>query len=151
MKKVGVLIMFQLLFCSVFAFSQTQKTTPSQWITVSDDEIATISYDSNIVTNKYGKHFVWVKNVVHAPEWQEYFTEMIGSRVPVVMTKTKAEYDEYYSIVRVRQVIFYSKAGKQLFNTGDSGNAGWGYVNASDPVGIVGEYLGDLLSQTPNY
>ena len=24
----------------------------------------------------------------------------------------------------------------------DDRSAGWGYVNASDPVGIVGEYLG---------
>ena len=38
--------------------------------------------------------------------------------------------------------VCYSKAGKKLYDTGDDRSAGWGYVNASDPVGIVGEYLG---------
>ena len=66
---------------------------------------------------------------------------MIGSKTPVVTTRTKAEYDEIYSYVRVRQVICYSKAGKKLYDSGDDTSAGWGYVNASDPVGIVGEYL----------
>ena len=39
-------------------------------------------------------------------------------------------------------MICYSKAGKKLYDSGDDRSAGWGYVNASDPVGIVGEYLG---------
>lgn len=30
----------------------------------------------------------------------------------------------------------------RYFDSGDDRSAGWGYVNASDPVGIVGEYLG---------
>ena len=67
---------------------------------------------------------------------------MIGSKIPVVTTRTKAEYDDIYSFVRVRQVICYSKAGKKLYDSGDDRSAGGGYVNASDPVGIVGEYLG---------
>ncbi|MBO5631948.1 MAG: hypothetical protein J5965_23030, partial [Aeriscardovia sp.] len=96
----------------------------------------------NITTNKDGNHFVWVKAVYHTPEWQNYFSRMIGRKTPVVTTRTKAEYDEIYSLVRVRQVICYSKAGKKLYDTGDDRSAGWGYVNASDPVGIVGEYLG---------
>ena len=108
---------------------------------VSQDEMVTISYDSNIVTNKKGNHFVWVKAVYHTSEWQNYFSHMIGSKTPVVTTRTKAEYDEIYSYVRVRQVICYSKAGKKLYDSGDDTSAGWGYVNASDPVGIVGEYL----------
>ena len=29
----------------------------------------------------------------------------------------------------------------KLYDSGDDTSAGWGYVNASDPVGIVGEYL----------
>lgn len=115
------------------------KTT--NWIMVSQDEMVTISYDSNIVTNKKGNHFVWVKAVYHTSEWQNYFSHMIGSKTPVVTTRTKAEYDEIYSYVRVRQVICYSKAGKKLYDSGDDTSAGWGYVNASDPVGIVGEYL----------
>lgn len=41
----------------------------------------------------------------------------------------------------VRQVIAYSKDGKTLYNSGDDSSAGWEPVNASDPVGIVGEYL----------
>ena len=115
------------------------KTT--NWIMVSQDERVTISYDSNIITNKKVNHFVWVKAVYHTSEWQNYFSHMIGSKTPVVTTRTKAEYDEIYSYVRVRQVICYSKAGKKLYDSGDDTSAGWGYVNASDPVGIVGEYL----------
>ena len=57
------------------------------------------------------------------------------------MTKTKAMYDEIYSYVMVRQVQCFNKAGKLLYDTGDDRSAGWGLVNASDPVGIVGEYL----------
>lgn len=104
--------------------------------------MVTISYNSNIVNDKNGNHFVWVKVVYHTPEWQKYFSNMIGIKTPVVTTRTKAEYDDIYSLVRVRQVICYSKTGKKLYDSGDDRSAGWGYVNASDPVGIVGEYLG---------
>lgn len=128
------------MLCNVVYCQVKPKTT--EWIKVSEDETVTISYNPNITTNKDGNHFVWVKAVYHTPEWQNYFSRMIGRKTPVVTTRTKAEYDEIYSLVRVRQVICYSKAGKKLYDTGDDRSAGWGYVNASDPVGIVGEYLG---------
>lgn len=136
-----LLICFSLLF-TIPSFAQTKRTSADEWIEISSDEDVTIFYNSNIVTGKNGNHFVWVKAVYHTAEWQNYFSRMIGSKVPVVTTKTKAEYDEIYSLVRVRQVICYSKAGKKLYDTGDDRSAGWGYVNASDPIGIVGEYLG---------
>lgn len=117
-------------------------TDSDKWITVSDDEMVTISYNSNIVTNKSGNHVVWVKAVYHALEWQEYFARTIGSQILVKTTLTKAEYDDIYSYVRVRQVKCYSKSGKMIYDSGDGTSAGWGFVNASDPVGIVGEYLG---------
>ena len=49
---------------------------------------------------------------------------VIGSKIPVVTTRTKAEYDDIYSFVRVRQVICYSKAGKKLYDSGDDRSAG---------------------------
>ncbi len=136
-----LLICFSLLF-TIPSSAQTKRTSADEWIEISSDEDVTIFYNSNIVTGKNGNHFVWVKAVYHSPEWQNYFSRMIDSKTPVVTTRTKAEYDEIYSLVRVRQVICYSKAGKKLYDTGDDRSAGWGYVNASDPVGIVGEYLG---------
>lgn len=51
-------------------------------------------------------------------------------------------YDEIYSFAMVRQVQYYNKAGKKLFDSGDDPEGDWGPVNASDPVGIVGEFLG---------
>jgi hypothetical protein len=142
MKKNRIIILLSFLLFGIVVFAQTKKSGTDRWIVVSEDEDVTISYNSNIVTGQNGNHFVWVKAVYHTPEWQNYFSRMIGSNTPVVTTRTKAEYDEIYSLVRVRQVICYSKAGKKLFDTGDDRSAGWGYVNASDPVGIVGEYLG---------
>ena len=138
--KVIISLLVLLLGCNVAYCQENTKT--SEWIKVSEDEMVTISYNSNIVNDKNGHHFVWVKAVYHTPEWQKYFSNMIGSSIPVVTTRTKAEYDEIYSLVRVRQVICYSKAGKKIYDSGDDRSAGWGYVNASDPVGIVGEYLG---------
>ncbi len=142
MKNSGIIFLFSFLLFGIVVFAQTKKYSTEKWIKVSEDEDVTISYNSNIVTSQNGNHFVWVKAVYHTPEWQNHFSRMIGSRVPVVTTRTKAEYDEIYSYVRVRQVICYSKDGKKLFDSGDDRSAGWGYVNASDPVGIVGEYLG---------
>lgn len=142
MKKDRLFFLFSFLLFGIVVFAQTKKYSTEKWIKVSEDEDVTISYNSNIVTSQNGNHFVWVKAVYHTPEWQNYFSRMIGSRTPVVITRTKAEYDEIYSLVRVRQVICYSKDGKKLFDSGDDRSAGWGYVNASDPVGIVGEYLG---------
>ena len=136
------LLILSIMIISFLAFGQGKNTNSGEWIKVSEDEIVTIYYNSNIVTRENGNHFVWVKAVYHELEWQNYFSRMIGSRTPVVTTRTKAEYDEIYSYVRVRQVICYSKEGKKLYDSGDDGSAGWGYVNASDPVGIVGEYLG---------
>ncbi|GEM_PF-2131183 len=128
------------------------QTKPAEtWIKVRDDEMATIYYNSNITTDKSGNHIVWVKAEFHDTEWQNYFARQIGSRTPVATTKTKAKYDQYYSYVMVRQVICYNKAGKQLYNSGEDSSAGWGPVNASDPVGIVGEYLGDKLRYDETY
>ncbi len=142
MKKFRFLLsIILLLFLCNEVYSQVKNKT-TKWITVSADEIVTISYNSNIVNSQSGNHFVWVKAVYHAPEWQEYLANQIGSKQRIVMTHTRAEYDGIYSLVRVRQVKCYNKAGKLIFDTGEGTSAGWGYVNASDPVGIVGEYLG---------
>lgn len=138
--KVIILLLVLLLGCNVAYCQVKAKTT--KWIKVSEDEMLTISYNSNITTSKNGNHFVWVKAVYHALEWQEYLANQIGSKQRVTMTRTRAEFDEIYSLVRVRQVLCYNKSGKLIFDTGDGTSAGWGYVNASDPVGIVGEYLG---------
>lgn len=134
------LLCIQLFLVCILTYGQNESSD-GNWITVSTDETVTIYYNSNINTSKNGNHFVWVKAVYHTPEWQNYFSNMIGSRIPVVTTRTKAEYDEIYSLVRVRQVICYSKSGKKIYDSGDDRSAGWGYVNASDPVGIVGEHL----------
>lgn len=128
-----------------------QAKPAATWIKVRDDEMATIYYNSNITTDKSGNHIVWVKAEFHDTEWQNYFARQIGSRIPVASTKTKAKYDQYYSYVMVRQVICYNKAGKQLYNSGEDSSAGWGPVNASDPVGIVGELLGDKLRYDETY
>ena len=62
--------------------------------------------------------------------------------VDTVGANCKAEYDGIYAFARVRQIICYSKTGKVLYRSDDDTSAGWDWVNASDPVGIVGEYLG---------
>ena len=144
MVKNRFLFLACLLLFAGLGFAQSSKSNKAgEWVKVhDDDEVVTVYYNSNITTDKTGNHFVWVKAVYHTPEWQKYFSRMIGTNIPVVTTRTKAEFDDNYSLVRVRQVICYSKAGKKLYDSGDDRSAGWGYVNASDPVGIVGEYLG---------
>ena len=118
---------------------------------VVEDETVTVSYNANITNTKSGHHIVWVKAEYHTPDWQNYFAEMVGIRTPVATTRTKAEFDEDYNYVMVRQVLCYSKAGKQVYNSGDDTSAGWGVVNAGDPVGIVGEQLGDQLRYDDTY
>lgn len=136
--------MFFLMAC-LSGLAQVQKNeVKNPWKTVSKDEVVTISYNTNITTKKNGEHVVWVKAVYHASDWQMHFARMLGIRTPVVTTKTKALFDERYSYVMVRQVICYNKAGKQVYDSGDDSSAGWYPVNASDPVGIVGEYLDNL-------
>ena len=150
MKRVNLICLFLfLLLINGNLFGQTTK--PEKWRTIVDDELTTISYNENVTTSKSGSHFVWVKAVHHTSDWQRYFADEIGIRTPVVITKTKAEYDEIFSYARVRQVICYSKAGKKLYDSGDDTSAGWWPVNASDPVGIVGEYLGDKLKEEQMY
>lgn len=139
MKYKNLFLSVLLLFTSNLIWGQ--KAKESSWIKISEDEGVSIYYDSKLETDKKGNHIVWVKVVYHTIDWQTYFANQIGSRTPVVMTKTKAMYDPIYSYVLVRQVICYSKAGKVLFNSGDDYSGGWGLVNASDPVGLVGEYL----------
>lgn len=142
MKTNRIVVMLSLLLLSGIAIAQISKSTKvEQWVKVNDDEDVEIYYNSKIVNDKKGQHIVWVKAVYHTKEWQMYFARQIGSKSPVVQTKTKAMYDELYSYVMVRQVQCFSKAGKLLYDSGDDKSAGWGYVNASDPVGIVGEYL----------
>lgn len=145
MKKISIkliVLTFLLSFIAVNSLSaQQKKTIPEKWVKVSEDDGVAIYYNANMTTDRSGNHIVWVKAVYYAEVWQRYFADMIGSRTLVQTTKTKAKYDKDYNYVMVRQVLCYSKTGKLLHNTGDDSSAGWGMVNASDPVGIVGEYL----------
>ncbi len=143
MRLKTLFIIFNFILVSNLITAQSNKAKTEKWITISDDVAVTISYNSKIETDKKGNHIVWVKAVYHTIDWQTYFANQIGSRTPVVTTKTKAMYDPEYNYVLVRQVICYSKANKVLFNSGDDYSGGWSPVNASDPVGIVGEYLCD--------
>lgn len=133
------------------AMAQSRQKQTDTWIKISDDDVAAIYYKSNILNTKRGHHIVYVKAVYKTSDWQTYFAQQIGIRTPVYTTTTKAEYDENYSYVMVRQVTCYSKAGKQLYKSADDTSAGWGPVNASDPVGIVGEYLGNKLEYEDTY
>ena len=149
---IGILLI-SFLFCIPCMSQTAKKATPqtTQWITVSEDEAVTISYNPKIETDKRGNHIVWVKAVYRATDWQWYFANQIGSSQPVTSTKTKAMYDEDYHYVLPRQVICYNKAGKVLYNSGDDISGGWSPVNASDPVGIVGEFLGGKNEKKQNY
>lgn len=142
MKKIKTIITICLLLLTGVICAQTGKRNAGQWVKVSDDGDVEIYYNSKITTDKNGRHIVWVKAVYHTSDWQNYFARQIGSRTPVVSTKTKAMFDNPYNYVMVRQVQCFNKAGKLIFDTGDDTSAGWGVVNAADPVGIVGEYLG---------
>ena len=139
MKSKKLIFTVLLLVMSNLVWGQ--KTKESSWIRISEDEGVSIYYDSKLETDKKGNHVVWVKAVYHTIDWQTYFANQIGSKTPVVMTKTKAMYDPIFSYVLLRKVICYDKAGKILFDSGDDYSGGWGLVNASDPVGLVGEYL----------
>lgn len=140
MKRLNCTI---LLFISSVLLLHAQKKGTEQWAKISDDEIVTIYYNTKITTDKSGNHIVWVKAVYHDLEWQRYFSNQIGSRTLVTTTKTKAMFSDRYTHVMVRQVMCYSKSGKLLYNSGDDTSAGWGIVNAADPVGIVGEFFID--------
>lgn len=144
MKTAKILLTAFFLLIGATMYGQSRGKATAQWVKVRDDQMATIYYDKKIQKNRRGNNVVWVKAIFHDPEWQNYMASQIGSRTPVYMTKTKAEYDEAYYSVQVRQVMAYSKANKLLYNSGDGGEAEWGYVNASDPVGIVGEYLNEI-------
>ena len=102
MMKNRFLILACLLLFAGLGFAQSSKSNKAgEWVKVhDDDEVVTVYYNSNITTDKRGRHIVWVKAVYHSRKWQNYFAEQIDPE-------------------------------------GD-----WGPVNASDPVGIVGEYLG---------
>jgi len=149
MKINSVFLVLCLLLNCGICFAQSLKTNDSgQWVKVhDDDEVVTIYYDSNIITDKKGRHIVWVKAVYHSRRWQQYFTNQIGSRETVITTKTKAMYDNIYSYAMVRQVQCFNKVGKKLYDSGDDPEGDWGYVNASDPVGIIGEYLGEQIKR----
>lgn len=147
-KEFSLLLFYMLLNCGICYAQSSKANSSGQWIKVhDDDEVVTIYYDSNIITDKKGRHIVWVKAVYHSRRWQQYFTNQIGSRETVITTKTKAMYDNIYSYVMVRQVQCFNKVGKKLYDSGDDPEGDWGYVNASDPVGIIGEYLGEQIKR----
>ena len=91
MKSKKLIFTVLLLVMSNLVWGQ--KTKESSWIRISEDEGVSIYYDSKLETDKKGNHVVWVKAVYHTIDWQTYFANQIGSKTPVVMTKTKAMYD----------------------------------------------------------
>ena len=138
MKRIATFLLFLLVGLIGIAQPKGMK-----YKELSRDDIDTISYGTTVIERPSGEHIVWVKVVYHDPVWQEYIASSAGIRIPVQTTLTKVWYDPYYSLCMVRQVLLFSKEGKLLYNTGEDSSAGWGYVNASDPVGIVGEHLGE--------
>lgn len=131
-----------LCFLNTSSFAQTRKTTPSkQWIEVLDNGDAIIYYRTDITTNNRGQHVVWVKVNYRSALYQMNFAQMLGSNTPVRTTKTKALYSTDYSRVMVRQILCYDKNGRQLYDSGDSDSAGWGYADSNDPLSVVGNYL----------
>ena len=141
--KYRFLILTILMAYSFAAFAQTKQAV--KWQTVSNDKIATISYNPKITNAKNGYHVVWVKADYKTSDWQWYFAQQVGLKNPVYSTKTKVWYDKDYNYCMVRQVLLFNKSGKQVYNSGEDDSAGWTVVNAADPVGIVGEYLGSKL------
>lgn len=141
-KKIRYLLILVLIvpWSMAIGFSQIKSR---HWRTIRQDQVAYISYDPDIKVDAKGNHIVWVKAEYQTDDWKLYFASLVGSRVPVASTVTKAQYDQVYNYVIVRQVIGYSQDGKLLFKSDDDTSAGWTVVNASDPVGIVGEYLCD--------
>lgn len=142
MKRI--IILFTILFGTCALFAQVPTCNESQlWKTISDDDIVTISYCNQISTDKNGYHYVWVKAEYHWQEWQQYFSKMVGVNIPTKVTITKAQYTEDYNFAMVRQVLLFGNSGRKLYDSGDDRTAGWLPVNAGDPVGIVGEWLGN--------
>ncbi len=139
-----ILIICLLLFTENVVLAQKTVRASEKWVKVSEDDAVAIYYNPNITTDHGENHIVWVKTVYYSEVWQEHFADMLGIRTLVRTTKTKAKFDSDYNYVMVRQVICYSRTGKILYNSGEDDSAGWGLVNASDPVGIVGEYLDNL-------
>ena len=150
-KRQFLITLFCLLMVVGNVSAQKKAGQAEKWVTLVDDESTTISYNPKITDLRNGHHIVWVKAVHKTLDWQQYFSNMIGSRQLVKVTKTKAEYDEICSFALVRQVLCYNKAGKLIYNTGESTSAGWYPVNASDPVGIVGEHLANKYNSGDDY
>lgn len=146
MKKI---LLFLFMTCISVSMStmygaspkKASKNVSEKWVTIVNDGKSTISYNPNITKDRNGYYVVWVKTIFHTSDWQWYMAEQAGLNTPVSSTKTKAMYTSDFNYSLVRQVLCYNKAGKLLFNSGDDTSAGWFPVNASDPVGIVGEYL----------
>lgn len=137
-------IIFVLIFETCTLLAQFSYFKDAQyWKTISDDDIVTISYCNQISTDKNGNHYVWVKAEYHWEEWQHYFSKMVGINIPTKVTITKAQYTEDYNFAMVRQVLLFANSGRKLYDSGDDRTAGWLPVNAGDPVGIVGEWLGN--------
>jgi len=139
MSKSSIAII--LLLC--LSFIGLAQPKDMRYKVLQSDDIVTISYGTTITERSSGEHIVWVKAVYQDPIWQEYFASQVGIRTPVQTTLSKVWYNPNYALCMVRQIFLFSKTGKLLFKTEDDSSAGWGYVNASDPVGIVGEYLGE--------
>ena len=99
MKATRYLLTASFLLLGTAMYGQSKGKGTTQWVKVRDDQMATIYYDKNIQKNRRVNNVVWVKTIFHDTEWQKYMAEQIGSRVPVCMTKTKAEYDEAYAAV----------------------------------------------------
>lgn len=75
-KEFSLLLFYLLLNCGICYAQSSKANSSGQWIKVhDDDEVVTIYYDSNIITDKKGRHIVWVKADYHSRRWQQYFTD----------------------------------------------------------------------------
>lgn len=136
-------LLCMLIMCMLSIFSYAQK--PASWLCLVDDEISTISFDANNITrDQRGNYVVWVKTEFHTLEWQQYMTRTARSKSRVVRTKTKAVYNDIFSDALVRDVYCYDRNNRLVAHRNES-LRGWAPINASDPVGIVGEFLSDNI------
>lgn len=141
--KRNMRLFCMLIMCMLSIFSYAQK--PASWLCLVDDEISTISFDANNITrDQRGNYVVWVETEFHTLEWQQYMTRTARSKSRVVRTKTKAVYNDIFSDALVRDVYCYDRNNRQVAHRNEY-SRGWAPVNASDPVGIVGEFLSDNI------
>lgn len=103
-----------VLCFAVFSLCLAYAQTSGRWIKYFEDEDGIYSYQSDLKTDMYNNHYVWIKYNLTSPKERLEWTNTLKSNVPINYLQARIVFDSDFELMKPVQFMVLSKQGKVL-------------------------------------